>query len=219
VWDRCPRRCLPITRSPDVGDHSIFRPSPLPQSSQVGVGLSDYHPKSSQIGVGLSDSGPKSSQIGVGLTNQGTDWRRFPRFWGFDHQITRLPDHPISHFCYPSPYPPTRILKGLCDSIPGHPNLAWVWPFLANCHLLIASCFFFQRSSVPRRGTLAPVSRIIPPPVRFCQGKSYRRREVQLATGTTVERPQAFGSTQKERVDAEPRASITAICAIAGIGS
>ena len=41
---------------------------------------------------------------------------------------------------------------------------------------------------------------------------------VQMATGTTVERPQAFGSTQKERVDAEPSAAIAAICALAGIG-
>ena len=36
------------------GDRRAAPPLPLPRSSQVGVGLSDYHPRSSQIGVDLS---------------------------------------------------------------------------------------------------------------------------------------------------------------------
>jgi len=41
---------------------------------------------------------------------------------------------------------------------------------------------------------------------------------VELATGTTVDQPQVFGSAQKKHVDAEPLASVALLCAIAGIG-
>ena len=41
---------------------------------------------------------------------------------------------------------------------------------------------------------------------------------VQLATGTTLEQQQMFGPPQKKHVDAEPLASVAAICALAGIG-
>jgi hypothetical protein len=56
-WLRFRSLDLPMLRSPDS-----YGPSPLPGSSQLGVGLSDLH--------------PKASQIGVGLVHHGTDWRR-----------------------------------------------------------------------------------------------------------------------------------------------
>lgn len=39
----------------------------------------------------------------------------------------------------------------------------------------------------------------------------------QLATGTTIEQPQAFGGTQKQQVAADPYAALAGICAVAGI--
>ena len=41
---------------------------------------------------------------------------------------------------------------------------------------------------------------------------------VQLATGTTLEQQQMFGPPQKKHVDAEPLATLAAICALAGVG-
>ena len=41
---------------------------------------------------------------------------------------------------------------------------------------------------------------------------------IQLATGTTVDQPQAFGPSQKKNVGAEPLATLALLCAIAGLG-
>ena len=40
---------------------------------------------------------------------------------------------------------------------------------------------------------------------------------VQLATGTTLEQPQMFGSPQKQKVEAEPLAAVAGLCAILGL--
>jgi hypothetical protein len=39
----------------------------------------------------------------------------------------------------------------------------------------------------------------------------------QLATGTTITQPQAFGASQTQKIDADPFAAIAGLCGIAGI--
>jgi len=51
-----------------------------------------------------------------------------------------------------------------------------------------------------------------------CGGvKAFTLSGQQLATGTTLSQPQAFGAPQQQKVDADPFAGVAALCAIAGI--
>jgi hypothetical protein len=50
-----------------------------------------------------------------------------------------------------------------------------------------------------------------------CQGRDVGSfTGMQLATGTTVEPPQLFGSTQKQRIDPDPFAALALLCAVVG---
>jgi hypothetical protein len=94
----------------------------FPMAPMLGVIRTPSPPPASQIGVGFRGCHPKASQIGVGF-------RRI--LW---HRRSRRCDAAL-RIPYPPP-PPIRILKHLCDFVPGCPRLARVcqplWPF-ASC--------------------------------------------------------------------------------------